>query len=58
MRFLFVLLVIVYKSNKKVHNGKVPTTKKDCVMYLLGALDVAKVQVSNHLLIRTLIHLY
>jgi hypothetical protein len=25
LRFLLVLLVIVYKSNKEVHNGKVPT---------------------------------
>jgi hypothetical protein len=55
--FLLVLLVIVYKSNKEVHNYKVPTAKKNYVMYLLGVFDGAKVQVSNHLLIHTLIHL-
>jgi hypothetical protein len=51
-------LIIVYKSNKDVHKGKVPTAKtKDYGMYLLGIFDGAKGQVSDHLLVRTLIPL-
>jgi hypothetical protein len=36
-------LITIYKSNKDVHKGKVPTTKtKDYGMYLLGVFDGAK----------------
>jgi hypothetical protein len=51
-------LIIVYKSNTDVHKGKVPTAKtKDYGMYLLGVFDGAKGQVSDHVLVRTLIPL-
>jgi hypothetical protein len=51
-------LITVYKSNKDVHKGKVPTAKtKDYGMYLLGVFDGAKGQVSDNLLVRTLIPL-
>jgi hypothetical protein len=52
-------LIIVYKSIKDVHKGKVPTAKtKDYGMYLLGVFDGAKGQVSDNLLVSTLIPLY
>jgi hypothetical protein len=51
-------LITIYKSNKDVHKGKVPTAKtKDYGMYLLGVFDGAKGQVSDNLLVRTLIPL-